>query len=58
MFDFWGKLNLTSDDMIDLRCQGITVDDENDLAPGNIPGEVTHSVNAYNWKSEGSICLR
>ena len=36
--------NLTSDDMVDLWHQGITVDDVNDTSPENITYEVTQTV--------------
>ena len=44
------NLNLTSDDMADQRRQGNAVDDKNDPAPENIPYEVPHPENGYNWR--------
>ena len=41
---------LTSNDMEDLRHQGIIVGDENGPAPDNIIDQVPHLVNAFNCK--------
>ena len=48
-------MNLDSDSMAYIRHQGIAVDDDNDSYPENIPYEVPHLVNAFNWKPEGII---
>ena len=39
------KSNLNSNDMADLWRQGISVNDDTDPDPGNIPYEVPHMVN-------------
>ena len=44
-----GFLNLTSDDMLVLRCHGIAVDDDNDPDPENIIDQDIQPVNALNW---------
>ena len=56
------NLNLTSDDMDDLRRQGIDVDDYNYPAPENIPvpkiNPLPQLEEDKNWSSEGIICPR
>ena len=42
------NLNLTSEEMADIRHQGIAVDDDNDTAPGNIP--VPGKNPYHNWR--------
>ena len=49
------NLNLTSNDMVDLRHQGITVDDENYPSAENIPDGVPQPLNSYNCKPEGTV---
>ena len=44
------NLNLTANDMADLRYQGIAVDDDNDPDTENIPYQVPHPVNSLNFK--------
>ena len=58
MFGFGEKSNLNSDDMDDLRRQGINVDGNNDPAPNNILDEVSHTGDGHSWISEEIICLR
>ena len=53
-----GGLNLTFYEMEDLRQQVISVNDNNDLAPENIPHQVTHKDNPLNCKPEGIIFPR
>ena len=48
MFGFGEKLNLTSNDVADIRHQYIAVDDGNEPAPENIPYQVPHQVNSFN----------
>jgi hypothetical protein len=53
--------NLVSEDMAELRRQGIAVDDDNDPAPENIPDRGAAPAAAadnLNWKGEGIICPR
>ena len=50
--------NLSSNDMADLRLQGIDVDYVNALAPNKTPDEVPHTEHGYSWIPEGIICLR
>ena len=47
--------NLTSDDIADLRHQGIAVDDEKGPSAENITYEVPRKVNDFNWNPEGII---
>ena len=47
--------NLTSNKMADLRCQGITVDNDNNPYPDNIPYQVPQAENAFDWKLEGIV---
>ena len=49
------NLNLTSNYMVDIRYQGISVDYENDPDPYNITNEVPQPENYFNSKSEGII---
>ena len=49
------NLNFTSDNMTDLRHQGIADDDDNDPDTENIPYQVPQLVNALNCKSEGIV---
>ena len=42
--------NLTSNDMVDLWCQGIDVDGANKPDPKNITNYVPQQGNYYNWK--------
>ena len=51
-------MNLTSDDIEDLRRQDIAIDDENEPDLENILYEVSHTVNYYNWKSKQIILPR
>ena len=50
--------NLRSEDMAELRHQGISIDDDNDPAPDNVPrqGETTYGTG--DWRREGIICPR
>ena len=52
------NLNLTSNDMSDLRRQCIAVDDDNEPYPEKISYEVPQTVNDFNWKPEGIILPR
>ena len=52
------NLNLTSNDMADLRRQCIAVDDDNEPYPEKISYEVPQTVNDFNWKPEGIILPR
>ena len=53
-------MNLTSEDMADLRHQGIAVNDDNDPAPKNIPDTKNIPLPQLEeenlWRSEGIIC--
>ena len=51
-------MNLTSDNMEDIRRQGITVDDSNFPYPKNIPYKIPQPANALKCKPEGIICQR
>ena len=48
--------NFTSDDMADVRHQGVAVDDDNNPAPQNIP--LPQLEDGYSWRSEEIICPR
>jgi hypothetical protein len=51
--------NLTADDMAELRRQGITIDDDTDPAPENIPiPELRVEEVPLSWQSDGIICPR
>ena len=44
--------------MVELRRQGIAIDDDNDPAPGNVPRQVETTVGTSNWMREGIISPR
>ena len=54
--------SLTSEDMADIRCQGIAVDDDEDPSPENIPVPInirfTLLEEENSWIPEGIIFLR
>ena len=50
MFGFGKKLNLTSDDMADIHCQGIVIYNYNEPYPENTPDDMPHPVNYINCK--------
>ena len=45
------NLNLILDNVEDLRCQVVSVDDDNGPYPDNIPYQVPQAVNAFYCKS-------
>ena len=45
------NLNLTLDNVEDLRCQVVSVDDDNGPYPDNIPYQVPQAVNDFYCKS-------
>ena len=50
--------NLRSEDMVELRRQGIAIDDDNDSAPDNVPRNGDTTTGTGNWRREGIICPR
>ena len=50
--------NLTSNYMADIQRQGISLDDDNEPDPDNIPYDVPHLEYGYNWKLEEIIFPR
>ena len=50
--------NLRSEDMVELRRQGISIDDDNDPAPENVPRQGENTTRTGNWRREGIICSR
>ena len=48
--------NLCLEDMAELLCQEITVDNDNDLAQENFPREGETTSGTGNWRREGIIC--
>ena len=50
--------NLRSEDMVELRRQGIAIDDDNDPAPENVPRQGKNTTCTGNWRREGIICPR
>ena len=50
--------NLRSEDMVELRRQGIAIDDDNDPAPENIPRQGETTTGTGNWRRKGIICPR
>ena len=51
-------LNLHSEDMVELCCQGIAIDNDNNSAPENVPREGETTTGIGNWRREGIICPR
>ena len=43
--------NLRSEDMVELRRQGISIDDDNDPAPENVPRQGENTTRTGNWRS-------
>ena len=58
MFGFRKKLNLTSDEMDDLRRQDIVVNEDKYYAPENIPDKVLQLEECFSRISEVIICPR
>ena len=44
--------------MVDLRRQGISIDDDNDPAPENVPRQGENTTCTDNWRREGIIFPR
>ena len=44
--------------MVEICCQGIAIDNDNDPAPENIPRQVEITTGTGNWKREVIICPR
>ena len=44
--------------MVEIRRQGIAIDDDNNPAPENVPRQVENTTGAVNWMREGIICPR
>ena len=44
--------------MVELRRQGISIDDDNDPAPENVPQKGENTTRTGNWTREGIICPR
>ena len=51
-------LNLRSEDMVELYCQGIAIDDDKDPAPDNVPLQGETTTGTSNWSIEGIIFPR
>ena len=49
-------LNLRSEDIVDIYRQGISVDDDNNPEPDNVPRQVETTAGTGNWRREGIIC--
>ena len=58
MFALGRNFNLTSDNMDDLWCQVIAVDDDNGPAPEKIPYVFPNPEYGYSWRYEGIISPR
>ena len=43
---------------MELRCQGISIDDDNNPAPENVPRQGDTTTGTGNWRREGIICPR
>ena len=50
--------NLRSEDMVDLRRQGIAIDYYNNPAPDNVPRQGETTTGTGNWRREGILCPR
>ena len=50
--------DLCSEDMVELRRQVISIDDDNNPAPENVPRQGENTTRTGNWKREGVICPR
>ena len=50
--------NLRLEDMVELRSQGISIDDDNNPAPENVPRQGDNTTRTCNWRREGIICPR
>ena len=48
--------NLRSEDMVELRRQGIAINDDNNTAPENVPRQGETTTDTGNWRREGIIC--
>ena len=44
--------------MVELRRQGISINDDNDPATENVPRQVENTTHTGNWRREGTICPR
>ena len=51
-------LSLRSEDMVELCRQGISIDDDNDTAPENVPRQGETNIGTVNLRREGIICPR
>ena len=50
--------NIRSEDMVELRRQGIDIDDDNNPAPDNVPRQGENTTSTVDWRIEGNICPR
>ena len=50
--------NLRSEDMVELRRQGIAIGDDNNPALENVPRQGETNTGTGNWRREGIICPR
>ena len=50
--------NLRSEDMVELRRQGISIDNDNNPAPENVLRKGENTNRTGNWRREGIICPR
>ena len=50
--------NIRLEHMVELRCQGIAINDDNDPAPDNVPIQGETIDGTGNWMREGIICSR
>ena len=50
--------NLRSEDKVELCRQGISIDDDNDLAPENVPRQGENTTRTGNWRREDIIFPR
>ena len=50
--------NIRLEDMVELRRQGIAIDDDNDPAPEDVPRQGETNTGTGNWRRVGIICPR
>ena len=50
--------NLRSEDIVELLCQGISIDDDKNPAPENVPQQGDNTTRTGNWRREGIIFPR
>ena len=49
-------LNPNLEDMVELCRQGITIDDDNNPSPDNVPRQGETTTGTGNWRIEGIVC--